>query len=104
MSSLKSLFLLDPSIHFLNHGSFGAAPLAVLEAYQNWQVRMERQPVLFLSRKLDGLLREQAQEDEWRNAAQQDRHIPAAGFAVTTRQKGTGMGTLYPSYPSGLAQ
>ena len=58
MSSLKESFLLDPDIIFLNHGSFGAAPRPVFEAYQNWQLRLERQPVLFLGRELDGLLRE----------------------------------------------
>ena len=58
MTSLKEFFLLDPEIVFLNHGSFGAAPRPVFEAYQNWQRRLERQPVLFLGRELDGLLRE----------------------------------------------
>ena len=58
MSSLKEYFLLDPNVIFLNHGSFGATPKPVLEAYQNWQLRMERQPVLFLGRELDGLLLE----------------------------------------------
>ena len=58
MLPLKEYFLLDPEIVFLNHGSFGAAPKPVTEAYQNWQLRLERQPVLFLGRELDGLLRE----------------------------------------------
>jgi isopenicillin-N epimerase len=58
MTSLKDDFLLDPNIIFLNHGSFGAAPKLVFEAYQAWQRRLERQPVLFLGRELDGLLRE----------------------------------------------
>jgi len=58
MPSLKEFFLLDPDIVFLNHGSFGAAPKPVFEAYQNWQRRLERQPVLFLGRELDGLLLE----------------------------------------------
>lgn len=58
MSHLKDLFLLDPDVIFLNHGSFGAAPKPVFEAYQNWQRRLERQPVLFLGRELDALLLE----------------------------------------------
>jgi len=58
MSNLKNLFNLDPNVHFLNHGSFGATPKPVFEAYQNWQLRLERQPVLFLGRELDGLLKE----------------------------------------------
>jgi isopenicillin-N epimerase len=57
MSNLKSHFLLDPQIIFLNHGSFGATPKPVFEAYQHWQMRLESQPVLFLGRELDGLLR-----------------------------------------------
>lgn len=58
MSSLKEYFLLDPNIVFLNHGSYGAVPKPVFEAYQNWQLRLERQPVLFLGRELAGLLLE----------------------------------------------
>lgn len=58
MSSLKEYFLLDPDLVFLNHGSYGAAPKPVFEAYQNWQLRLERQPVLFLGRELPALLRE----------------------------------------------
>jgi len=58
MSSLKEHFLLDHSVVFLNHGSFGATPKPVMEAYQNWQLRLERQPVSFLGRELDGLLLE----------------------------------------------
>ena len=56
MLSLKEYFLLDPSVVFLNHGSFGATPKPVFEAYQAWQLRLERQPVLFLGRELNGLL------------------------------------------------
>ena len=58
MSSLKDHFLLDPDIVFLNHGSYGASPKPVFEAYQNWQLRLERQPVLFLGRELPALMRE----------------------------------------------
>jgi isopenicillin-N epimerase len=55
---LREKFLLDPSVTFLNHGSFGATPRAVFERYQEWQLELERQPVLFLDRRLDALLAE----------------------------------------------
>lgn len=41
MSSLRDLFLLDPTVVFLNHGSFGATPRPVFEVYQEWQCRLE---------------------------------------------------------------
>jgi len=56
MSALKALFLLDPDIVFLNHGSFGACPLPVFETYQTWQRALERQPVAFLGRQAAALL------------------------------------------------
>jgi isopenicillin-N epimerase len=49
---LKSHFLLDPDVVFLNHGSFGATPRPVFEAYQQWQRRLERQPVHFFINEL----------------------------------------------------
>jgi isopenicillin-N epimerase len=58
VSALKQLFLLDPEIIFLNHGSFGACPRPVFEVYQAWQRQLERQPVLFLGRQLDYFLNE----------------------------------------------
>jgi isopenicillin-N epimerase len=55
---LKPLFLLDESVTYLNHGSFGACPRPVFEAYQRWQLELERQPVLFLDRRAEALLAE----------------------------------------------
>jgi isopenicillin-N epimerase len=56
MPSIKEYFLLDPGVVFLNHGSYGATPIPVFEDYQNWQLRLERQPVLFLGRELPELM------------------------------------------------
>lgn len=57
MLGLESQFLLDPQIHFLNHGSFGATPKPVFDEYQRWQRELERQPVEFLGRRHDELMR-----------------------------------------------
>jgi isopenicillin-N epimerase len=53
---LKSQFLLDPDVVFLNHGSFGATPRPVLEACQGFQLELEREPVRFLSTRARELL------------------------------------------------
>ncbi len=58
VDTLRSEFLLDPEIVFLNHGSYGACPRAVFERYRAWQLELERQPVEFLGRRLDQLLAE----------------------------------------------
>jgi isopenicillin-N epimerase len=56
MFGLKNHFLLDPSVTFLNHGSFGATPRPVFAEYQHWQRELENQPVEFLGRRVTGLL------------------------------------------------
>jgi isopenicillin-N epimerase len=53
---MRDLFLLDPEVVFLNHGSFGACPREVFNALQRWQLEMERNPVQFLGRRSAGLL------------------------------------------------
>jgi isopenicillin-N epimerase len=57
MPTLKDYFLIDPSIIFLNNGSFGATPKPVFESYQRWQLELERQPVEFLGRRHKELMR-----------------------------------------------
>jgi isopenicillin-N epimerase len=54
--TIRSAFALDPSVTFLNHGSFGATPRAVLAEQARWQAEMEAEPVLFLGRRLGSLL------------------------------------------------
>jgi isopenicillin-N epimerase len=53
---MRDQFLLDPGIVFLNHGSYGACPRPVFEAWQRWQAEMERNPVEFLGRCSAALL------------------------------------------------
>src|SRR5512141_1521818 len=53
---MKDHWLLDPSITFLNHGSFGATPRQVLAKQDEFRLRMEREPVRFLVRELEPLL------------------------------------------------
>ncbi|PKN55285.1 MAG: aminotransferase [Deltaproteobacteria bacterium HGW-Deltaproteobacteria-14] len=55
-SSLRALWPLDPDAAFLNHGSFGACPAAVLEQQAALRARIERQPVDFFVRQLPALL------------------------------------------------
>jgi isopenicillin-N epimerase len=47
---------LDPAVTYLNHGSFGACPADVLAVQREWRDRLEREPVTFLDRELEGHL------------------------------------------------
>ena len=48
-SNLKSQFLLNPEITFLNFGSFGACPKPIFKDYQDWQLLLESEPVQFIA-------------------------------------------------------
>ncbi|MBD2103297.1 aminotransferase class V-fold PLP-dependent enzyme [Leptolyngbya sp. FACHB-261] len=57
----SQLWFLDPAITFLNHGSFGACPKAVLAVQQELRLRLEQEPVRFFVRDLGDLLAEARQ-------------------------------------------
>lgn len=57
-ASLRSHWSLDPEVRFLNHGSFGACPTAVLQRQSELRARMEAEPVRFLHREIEPLLDE----------------------------------------------
>jgi len=53
---LKSLFMLDPKVTYLNHGSFGACPKPIFEELINWQKKLEHEPVKHLAYDIFPLL------------------------------------------------
>ncbi|WP_045971076.1 aminotransferase class V-fold PLP-dependent enzyme [Flavobacterium sp. 316] len=54
---MKSEFYLNPTITFLNHGSFGSCPKPIFEEYQRFQLELENDPVFFVQNKLKGYLK-----------------------------------------------
>jgi len=55
-SGIRSKWMLDDSIDFLNHGCFGARLRRVYEAQEQWRARFEARPVHVLDRHRDELL------------------------------------------------
>jgi isopenicillin-N epimerase len=47
---MKDLFLLNPEINYLNHGSFGACPKDVFNVYQDFQRKLEADSVQFMTK------------------------------------------------------
>ena len=52
-SALRSHFLLDPRLVFLNHGSFGACPRGVFDRASLFREAFERDPIGFVTRELE---------------------------------------------------
>lgn len=53
---LRTLWALDPAVVYLNHGSFGACPSAVMQAQTGLRRELEREPVDFLDETLPARL------------------------------------------------
>jgi isopenicillin-N epimerase len=47
---------LDESVTFLNHGSFGACPVPVLEKQIQYRKQLESEPLRFFMRECDALI------------------------------------------------
>jgi len=46
---MKSLFMLDPDVVYLNHGSYGACPKPIFDTLIHWQHKLENEPVKHLT-------------------------------------------------------
>ena len=53
---LREHWLLPDTVDYLSHGSFGAAPIPVLEEQVRWRALLETNPADFLGRRLEGYL------------------------------------------------
>jgi isopenicillin-N epimerase len=95
MRNLRRLFLLDPGVTFLNHGSFGATPKKVFRKYQRWQLELERQPVEFLGRRFIGLMREARSSlaEYFHTAADNLVYTPNVTVSVNIVARSLGLGT-----------
>lgn len=57
-AELRSEWLLEPKVAFLNHGSYGAVPRCVFVEQTRWRLRIEAEPVELLGRRSAALLAE----------------------------------------------
>jgi isopenicillin-N epimerase len=94
MNTLRDQFLLDPAITFLNHGSFGATPRPVFEVYQDWQRRLEYDPIHFIDKELAGHLKTARQSlAEYLGVDGDDlAYVPNATFGVNVVARSLALG------------
>jgi isopenicillin-N epimerase len=83
---MKNHFQLDDETTFLNHGSFGACPNPIFEAYQNLQKELELDPVHFFLEKQPQYLKQARQSlGKFINCHESDLYFtPNPTFAVNT--------------------
>lgn len=55
--AIRDRFLLEPDFLTVNHGSFGAMPIPVRNAQDEWRGKLEAQPTRFIAVELPALLR-----------------------------------------------
>jgi isopenicillin-N epimerase len=57
-SAFAEHFTLEPNVTYLNHGAFGACPRPVQAVQQEFRARLERNPLHFFMREMEGLFDE----------------------------------------------
>lgn len=94
MTDLRELFLLDPDVIFLNHGSFGATPRPVFDRYQAWQRQLEWEPVRFVEDEMPSAFAAARQAlGDYLTAAPADLvYVPNATFAVNVVARSLALG------------
>ena len=92
-NSYRDQFLLEPGRVHLNHGSFGAVPRPVLEAYQEWQRRIEANPNRFMFHELEGHLQtsREALAGYLGTSADNLVFVPNATFGMNFVARGLGL-------------
>ncbi len=95
-SDARAHWTLDPALAFLNHGSFGATPIAVMAHQAELRARLERNPVDFFMRYLPGAL------DDARHALAAFLGADPAGLAFVPNAT-TGVNTVLANLAPTLA-
>ena len=85
-TGLRRYWPLEADVTYLNHGAYGACPLPVLRAQDEWRNRMERQPSKFHGTDLEGLLdHARARLGEFVNAQPDDMaFVPNPTIGINT--------------------